>query len=128
MEPGRSTFDPDLDLQAPRPIVDSIEPVEERQRLVANPFLAVLAWLVAFGVAQRVHETPEPGPVHDRVACCSWPSSSSVPLPRLRRDGLAASLLGPCLPGGRRSPAEPGWSGDFAGRGSSYSLSPGSSS
>jgi hypothetical protein len=48
VEPGRTTFDPDLDLQ-PRPLVpDSMEPVDRYQRLVANPFLAALAWLVAF--------------------------------------------------------------------------------
>jgi hypothetical protein len=50
VDPGRTTFDPDLDFQPQRPLRDSIEPVDRCQRLVANPFLAVLAWLVAFGL------------------------------------------------------------------------------
>ena len=50
MESGRTTFDPDLDVRPPRPVRDSIEPIDGYQRLVANPFLAVLGWLVAFGV------------------------------------------------------------------------------
>ena len=53
MEPGRTTFDPDLDLQPRQPARDSIEPIEGYQRLVANPFLAVLAWLVAFGLVSE---------------------------------------------------------------------------
>ena len=48
MESGRTMLDRDLDIQSPRPTRDSIEPVERCQRLVANPFLAVLAWLVTF--------------------------------------------------------------------------------
>ena len=50
VELGRTTYDPDLDLQPRQPIRDSIEPVDQCQRLVANPFLAVLAWVVAFGL------------------------------------------------------------------------------
>jgi hypothetical protein len=37
-----STFDPDLDVQPRR---HAREPLEPYQRLVANPFLAVLAWI-----------------------------------------------------------------------------------
>jgi hypothetical protein len=50
VEPARTTYDPDLDLQPRRPERTWLEPVERCQRLVANPFLAVLAWLVAFGL------------------------------------------------------------------------------
>jgi hypothetical protein len=50
VEPGRPTFDPDLDTQPWRPLRDSVAPIDEYQRLVANPFLAALAWLVAFGL------------------------------------------------------------------------------
>jgi hypothetical protein len=50
VESGRTTFDPDLDVRPPRPLRDSIAPIDGYQRLVANPFLAVLGWLVAFGV------------------------------------------------------------------------------
>ena len=48
MEPGRGTFDPDLDLQSRRPRREPIEPIEDRQRLIANPLLGVLFWIVAF--------------------------------------------------------------------------------
>lgn len=44
----RGTFDEDLDLQPRRPAPEPDEPVEVYQRLIANPFLAVLAWLVSF--------------------------------------------------------------------------------
>jgi hypothetical protein len=50
VESGRTTYDPDLDSQTPLVEWDSIEPADGYQRLVANPFLAVLAWLVAFGL------------------------------------------------------------------------------
>jgi hypothetical protein len=49
VEHGRTTYDPDLDLRPRLPERASIEPIESYQRLVANPFLAVLAWVVAFG-------------------------------------------------------------------------------
>jgi hypothetical protein len=42
------TYDPDLDLQPRPPAQELLEPLERYQRLVANPFLAVLVWLVAF--------------------------------------------------------------------------------
>ena len=53
MEPGRGTFDHDLDSQLRRPVPDSIEPIDEYQRLVANPFLTVLAWLVVLGLVRE---------------------------------------------------------------------------
>jgi hypothetical protein len=53
VEPGRSTFDPDLDRQPGQPARDSIHPIDGCQRLVANPFLAVLAWLVSFGLVNE---------------------------------------------------------------------------
>ncbi len=53
MEPGRGTFDRDLDVQVRRPDPGSIVPVEGAQRLVANPFLAVLAWIVVFGLLRE---------------------------------------------------------------------------
>jgi hypothetical protein len=48
VEPGRGTFDRELDLQPRRPRPEPIEPIEDRQRLVANPLLGVLFWIVAF--------------------------------------------------------------------------------
>jgi hypothetical protein len=53
VEPGRATFDPDLDLQPRRPSPDPNVPVDEYQRLVANPFLAVLGWLAMFGLLRE---------------------------------------------------------------------------
>jgi len=53
VEPGRATFDPDLDLQPRRPSPDPSVPVDEYQRLVANPFLAVLCWLAMFGLLRE---------------------------------------------------------------------------
>jgi hypothetical protein len=50
VEPGQGTFDRELDTQVRRPVSDSLEPIDGYQRLVANPFLALLAWLVAFGL------------------------------------------------------------------------------
>ena len=46
MDPGQGTFDRDVDSQPGRPPRVPFESVPEYQRLVANPFLAVLAWLV----------------------------------------------------------------------------------
>jgi hypothetical protein len=48
-EPSPGTFDPDLDVPRRRSSRRSDESLEPYQRLVANPFLAVLCWLVAFG-------------------------------------------------------------------------------
>ena len=48
MEPGRSTFDRELDLQPRRPRTAPLEPIGDCQRLVANPLLGVLFWIVAF--------------------------------------------------------------------------------
>ena len=53
MEHGRATFDPDLDLQPRRPSTVPNVPVDEYQRLVANPFLAVLGWLAMFGLLRE---------------------------------------------------------------------------
>jgi hypothetical protein len=53
VEPGQGTFDRDLDTQVRRPVSDSLEPVDEYQRLVANPFLAVLAWFAAFALVSE---------------------------------------------------------------------------
>jgi hypothetical protein len=46
-------FDRDLDLQPRRSTPDAREPVDLYQRLVANPFLAVLCWLAAFGLLRE---------------------------------------------------------------------------
>ena len=53
MEPGQGTFDREIDLQPRRPVTDLLEPVEAYQRLVANPFLAVLAWLIVYGMVRE---------------------------------------------------------------------------
>jgi hypothetical protein len=47
-EPRPGTFDPDLDLNSWQPAAGSDESIEDYQRLIANPFLAVLAWLTTF--------------------------------------------------------------------------------
>ncbi len=47
MESGQGTFDADLDAQTRRPAVVGDEPLTDYQRLIANPFLAVLGWLLA---------------------------------------------------------------------------------
>ena len=48
MEQGQGTFDRELDLQPLRSMPEPIEPIGDRQRLVANPLLGVLFWIVAF--------------------------------------------------------------------------------
>jgi hypothetical protein len=53
VEPGQGTFDRELDTQVRRPVSDSLEPIDGYQRLVANPFLAVLAWLAAFALVSE---------------------------------------------------------------------------
>ena len=56
MDQGRRTFDPDLDIRPRPPSQGPAEPIVVFQRLLANPFLTVLAWLVAFGlVNQSLH-------------------------------------------------------------------------
>jgi hypothetical protein len=52
VDAGRGTFDPDLDLEHRRPDA-AIEPIVQYQRLVANPFLAALGWLAAFGLIRE---------------------------------------------------------------------------
>jgi hypothetical protein len=47
VEPGRGTFDRELDLQPRRPPPQPIEPIEDCQRLLANPLLGVLFWIGA---------------------------------------------------------------------------------
>ncbi len=44
MEPGDPSFDPDFNLRGDRAIREPLEPIEDCQRLVANPFLAVFFW------------------------------------------------------------------------------------
>jgi hypothetical protein len=61
VEQGRGTFDRDLDLRPRRSAPEPIEPIEDRQRLVANPLLGVLFWLVACMMLResvRRHELP----------------------------------------------------------------------
>jgi hypothetical protein len=53
VEPGPTTFDRDLDLLPRLSVPEPIEPVDLYQRLVANPFLAVLCWLAAFGLLRE---------------------------------------------------------------------------
>ena len=50
---GHSVFDPDLDVSRPRRVRIEVEPIEEYQRLLANPFLAVLCWVVVFFVVRQ---------------------------------------------------------------------------
>ena len=47
VEPGGGTFDPDLDLRPGRPRPEPIGPIDDYQRLVANPLLAVLFWMAS---------------------------------------------------------------------------------
>ena len=49
---GRDTFDADLD-RAPRPPEVLYEPIDEYQRLVANPFLTLFGWLAAVGMVRE---------------------------------------------------------------------------
>ena len=63
MEPGRGTFDRDLDLQPRRARPEPIEPIEDRQRLVANPLLGVLFWIVAFMMLRESVRRHESDPV-----------------------------------------------------------------
>jgi hypothetical protein len=51
-ETDRGTFDPELDLLPIRPTRRSREPLEPYQRLIANPFLAVLSCVVVFAVVR----------------------------------------------------------------------------
>ncbi len=53
VEPRRGTFDPDLDLRPGRERSALIGPVEDYQRLVANPLLGVLFWIVAFVLSRE---------------------------------------------------------------------------
>ncbi len=57
MDPRPDTFDPDLDLQPRRPEA-STDPIDSYQRLVANPFLALLGWLVAFALLREALRHP----------------------------------------------------------------------
>ncbi len=54
MEPEGGIFDPDLDNQPRRPSLFAADPVHEYQRLVANPFLTVLAWVIFLGLLRGV--------------------------------------------------------------------------
>jgi hypothetical protein len=54
VEPGGSIFDPDLDNQPRRQAFVPADPVDKYQRLVANPFLTVLAWIVLAGLLRGV--------------------------------------------------------------------------
>ena len=54
MEPGGGTFDPDLDAPPRRQAFVPADPVDKYQRLVANPFLMVLAWIVLAGLIRGV--------------------------------------------------------------------------
>jgi hypothetical protein len=49
VDPRPDTFDPDLDLE-PRPPEAATDPIDSYQRLVANPFLALLGWLAGFAI------------------------------------------------------------------------------
>jgi len=60
-ETGHSVFDPDLDVSRPRRVRRTVEPIGECQRLIANPFLAVLCWVAVFFVIRqglRMHSLP----------------------------------------------------------------------
>ena len=48
MRPGQGIFDHDLDLQPRQPRRQPLTPVEDCQRLVANPLLGVLFWIASF--------------------------------------------------------------------------------
>jgi hypothetical protein len=53
VEPWGETFDRDLDSHPPRPVSEPLHAIEEDQRLVANPFLAVLSWVAAVGLVRE---------------------------------------------------------------------------
>jgi len=48
MEPRGGTFDPDVDTRPVRPRPGPLAPVEDCQRLLANPLLGVVCWIGAF--------------------------------------------------------------------------------
>jgi hypothetical protein len=61
VEPGRGTFDADLDMLPRRVPPPPREPVENDQRLVANPVLGVLFWIITFAFMReslRRHNLP----------------------------------------------------------------------
>jgi hypothetical protein len=53
VESGGGTFDADLDLREGRPPREPLGPVEDYQRLVANPLLGVLFWIFAFALLRE---------------------------------------------------------------------------
>ncbi len=50
MDPRSSIFDPDLDAGPARGRPEPLAPVEDCQRLLANPWLGVVFWIVAFAL------------------------------------------------------------------------------
>jgi len=48
--PGDYPFDPELDNPPPRLLIASEESIGDYQRLIANPFLAVLVWVIALAM------------------------------------------------------------------------------
>jgi hypothetical protein len=58
VEPSQSRFDPDLDIPRRRLSPASIESIEDHQRLMVNPFLVVLGWVIVVALirmALRIH-------------------------------------------------------------------------
>jgi hypothetical protein len=47
------TYDPELDVRPGRPSLLSGESIEDYQRLVANPFLAIFIWLADFALLRE---------------------------------------------------------------------------
>jgi hypothetical protein len=58
--PSQSRFDPELDIPHRRPSQLSSESIEDQLRLIVNPFLAVLGWVIVLAIlrlALRVHSS-----------------------------------------------------------------------
>jgi hypothetical protein len=53
VEPAGGTFDTDLDLRPLPPPREPNRPIEDYQRLVANPLLGVLSWIVTFALMRE---------------------------------------------------------------------------
>ena len=58
--PSPSLFDPDLDIPHRRPSQLSSESIDSQRRLIVNPFLAVLGWVIVLAIlrlALRIHSS-----------------------------------------------------------------------
>jgi hypothetical protein len=60
IDPRQSTFDRDLDIPGPAPSWPEFDDIRPYYRLVANPFLMILGWLMAVGVCRLAFQWRRP--------------------------------------------------------------------